>query len=344
MRYQVIFLFFLVSLGFSSAFGRGAAEYSEATDVFEIMDHVTRWDPSLTAAYRTAWEKKFPLDLETKGDFASYAQIRLDFYEKHKEEAIELDIFGSSTKGYDAFSDAFYSSKSIGEALRKLESRGVGPGSIKFLVSFYRKYKPKISAFVKESSHFPVRLLEINNRWKKERLGTTMKKISSFVLGKEGRKFDLTIRPVWYPANLPPEVDVRGPYLIVRFNPLDKSRQTSMEELASKGIESILSSQKTNQRRNLTKIFRANCNGREIELKAALTILFAAVFPKAMAEKKTFDLYATWSRSVFVDLYVKLLFPLFERELKNSKDTFAGTFMDQATLLCKKINRLSIAP
>jgi hypothetical protein len=344
MILRSLFLSLIVLLSFQKAHARGAAEYSEATDVFEIMDHVTRWDPSLTAAYRTAWEKKFPLDLETKGDFSSYAQIRLDFYEKHKEETVENDIFGSGTKGYDSFSDAFYSSKSIGEALRKLESRGMGPGSIKFLVSFYRKYKKKISAFVKESSHFPVRLLEINNRWKKQRLGSTMKNISQFVLGKEGRKFKLVLRPVWWPSNLPPEIDIRGPYLIVRFNPLNKSRQIPMEELASKGIEATLSAQKSNQRKNLTKIFRANCTGREIELKAALTILFAAVYPKSVVSKKSFDLYANWSRSVFVDLYVKLLFPLFERELKNRKNTFAGTFMDQATLLCKKINRLSIAP
>lgn len=344
MNFFSVFLSLIVFLSFSETLAKGAAEYSEATDVFEIMDHVTRWDPALTAAYRTAWEKKFPLDLETKGDFSTYAQIRLDYFEKNKEESVENDIFGSGNKGYDAFSDAFYSSKSIGEALRKLESRGLPADSIKFLVSFYRKYKKKISFFVKESSHFPVRLLEINNRWKKQRLGSTMKKITKFVLGKEGRKFKLILRPVWWPSNLPPEIDIRGPYLIVRFNPLNKARQIPMEELASKGIESILSYQKSNQRRNLTKIFRANCNGREIELKAALTILFAAVYPKAMASKKSFNLYANWSRSVFVDLYVKLLFPLFERELKSQKNTFAGTFMDQATLLCKKINRLSIAP
>lgn len=344
MKLPQIFLFLILLLNFNSSFAKGAAEYSEATDVFEIMDHVTRWDPSLTSAYRTAWEKKFPLDLETKSDFANYASLRNSYHNKNKEEAVENDIFSSSEKGYDSFSDAFYSSKSVGEALRKLEKRGVESEDIKFLASFYRKYKDKISYFVKESSHFPVRLLEINNRWKKDKLDGTMKKLIPFVLGKEKRKFELILRPVWWPQNQAPQIDVRGPYLIVRFNPLDKSRQIPVEELASKGVEAILSSQGVNQRRNLSKIFRANCTGREIELKASLTILFASVIPKLFAEKKNFDLYVTWSRSVFVDIYVKLLFPLFEREVKNRTGTFAGTFMDQATLLCKKINRLSIAP
>lgn len=319
---------------------KGVGEYSEATDVFEIMDHVTRWDPKLTEVYRKAWEKKYPIDLETKSDFSTYAEIRLKFYEKHKEEPIEYDIFGKPDIGYDLFSEAFYSSKSVGEALQKLETRGVEKESLKFLISFYRKYRKKIRSFIEESSHFSVKVMELNNTWKKQKLNRTTKKITKFVLGKKGRKFNLLLRPVWWPKNAVPQINVRGPFLILRFNPLDKNQQFSAKELAAASVNAILKNQPHAQRKNLTSIFRSNCNGREIELKAALTILFGTVYPESVAKKKTFDLYANWSRSEFVDLYVKLLFPLFTRESKGSKNVFAGTFMDQATLLCKKIHNL----
>ncbi|MCF8060842.1 MAG: hypothetical protein K9K67_16175, partial [Bacteriovoracaceae bacterium] len=210
----------LLALGFSlPILANGVAQYSEATDVFEIMDHVSRWDNSLTPIYRDAWQKKFPITLEDKNQFSMYAAIRKKFHDNSPTgQAQESDIFGDAPIGFDLFSEAFYSSKSIGEALRKLEKKGVTTTEIKFLSGFYQKYKKQLTEFVKESTHFSVKLLDLNKEWKDSALDKSTKKAIPFILGKEGQKVKVQLRPVWWPKNIPPLIDVRGPYIILRYH------------------------------------------------------------------------------------------------------------------------------
>jgi len=342
-------LFFFLII--SSTFGKGQAEYSEATDVFELIDNVSKWSPKSINIYREVWEKKFPFTLEDKSDFAFYANLRekyRTFWErenpKPKEESKIENVFGKQDVPLDNFSEAFYSSKTIGEALRKLEKGGVTPKDVKFLATFYRKYKDKISHFLKESTHFSVRLLEINNHMKKTKVNYVLHKLVPFVLGKDNRKFRLHWRPVWWPKGSLPQIDIRGNYLLLRINPLEKGKLIPFEDMGRMAAEALLQAQPINQQKNISKIFSFNCRGRETELRESLKILFSEVVPQYVTKKKSFDLYKNWSRSVFIDVFVRLLFPLYQQEIKNSKDTFAGTFMDQAILLCRKINKLSIAP
>lgn len=345
MRLGLLWFLLLTLVNSQILLAKNVAEYSEATDVFELMDHVTNWDATFTTFYRKAWEKKFPITLEDKGNFSRYASIRKAFQQRAGIETNNKeDIFGDYMKGYDGFSDAFYSSRSVGEALRKLQARGVSADEIKFLAAFYRKYKTNIQSFVKESTHFAVKLLELNNLWKRSKIDKTLKKVIPFVLGKEGKKFDLQLRPVWWPGDYPPMISHRGPYLILRFNPLKQTDQWPMDLISLRAVETILRSQSVNQRENLDKIFNFKCPGRSPELKSALAALFSRVVPAAMEDKNKFDLYQNWSQSLFVDIYVKLLYPLYLRESKSTKGSFAGEFMDKATLLCRKIHRLSVAP
>jgi hypothetical protein len=327
-----------------SVFARGAGEYSEATDVFELMDHVTRWSDTLTPVYRNAWVKKFPLTLEDKSMFSQYAAIRKGEYEKSPQSKGQgSDIFGEFPKGYDAFSEAFYSSKSVGEALRKLSKRGVSSVQVKFLSSFYQKYQKNITSFLKESTHFSVKLLDLNKQWKNSAIEKSIKKAVPFILGKEGRKVKIILRPVWWPANVPPVVDVRGPYLILRYHPLAHTTKWGITNMAKKAVMAILQAQPKNQRSNLTKVFETQCRGREIELQSALYTLFGEMMPRLYKEKKDFNLYQNWGPSTFVDVYLKLLFPLLQEELKG-RNPFAGRFMTVASKLCRKIHRLAVVP
>lgn len=338
----VVMAFSFVSL--TSVQARGAGEYSEATDVFELMDHVTRWDNSLTPVYRNAWIKKFPLTLEDKSMFSQYAALRKTEFDKSQQaQGLGGDIFGDFPKGYDAFSEAFYSSKSISEALRKLEKRGVSPTQIKFLSGFYQKYKKNISEFVKESTHFSVKLLDLNKQWKNSQIEKSIKKAIPFVLGKQGRKVKIVLRPVWWPANVPPIVDVRGPYLILRYHPLAHTSKWGVTTMAKKAVMALMQAQPKNQRSNLTKVFETQCKGREIELQSALYTLFGEMMPAYYKQKKNFDLYQTWGASTFVDVYLKLLFPLLQEELK-ARNPFAGRFMSVASKLCRQVHRLAVVP
>lgn len=327
-----------------SIFARGAGEYSEATDVFELMDHVSRWSNTLTPVYRNAWVKKFPLTLEDKSMFSQYAAIRKAEYEKSQQaQGLGSDIFGDFPIGYDAFSESFYSSKSVGEALRKLQKRGVSAVQIKFLSGFYQKYQKNIKEFLKESTHFSVKLLDLNKQWKNSAIDKSIKKAVPFILGKEGRKVKIVLRPVWWPSNVPPVVDVRGPYLILRYHPLAHTSKWDITNMAKKAVMAILQAQPKNQRSNLTKVFETQCKGREIELQSALYTLFGEMMPSLYKEKKNFNLYQNWGPSTFVDVYLKLLFPLLQEELKG-RNPFAGRFMTVASKLCRKVHRLAVVP
>lgn len=339
--------FFLLTflLGYSSFGASGAGEYSEATDVLELMDHVTRWSKSLTPVYRQAWEQKFPLTLEDKSLFSQYADIRKQFSEKARvENGHDQDIFGAYPVGYDGFSEAFYSSKSVAEAIRKLTKRGLEPEHKKFLLDFFGRYKKNISEFLKESSHFSVKLLDLNKKWKKAQVDKALKKIIPFVLDKNvSRKFKIVLRPVWWPKNIPPVVDSRGPYIILRYHPLAHTNEWNIRLMANKAVDALLQTQPKNQRSNLTKVFESQCKGRDIELQVALQTLFGEMLPESYENKKSFDLYKNWGSSAFLDVYLKLLFPLMEEELKG-RNQFAGRFMTVASDLCRKVNRLSLVP
>lgn len=339
----VFFLCFIVTQ-FTYA-RRGSGEYSEATDVLELMDHVTRWSKSLTPVYRQAWIEKFPLTLEDKSLFSQYADIRKQFSEKAKSEnGHEQDIFGAYPVGYDAFSEAFYSSNSVAEAIRKLTKRGLEPAQKKFLLDFFGRYKKNISEFLKESSHFSVKLLDLNKKWKKGQVDKALKKVIPFVLGKKNsRKFKIILRPVWWPKNIPPVVDARGPYIILRYHPLAHTNEWNIRLMATKAVDALMQSQSKNQRSNLTKVFESQCKGRDIELQVALQTLFGEMLPESYEKKKSFDLYKNWGSSAFLDVYLKLLFPLMEEELKG-RNQFAGRFMTVASDLCRKVNRLSLVP
>lgn len=320
---------------------RGVAEYSEATDVFEIMDHVSMWHSDLSRSYFNEWQKRFPLGVKDKGLLAEYKKIRI----KHQASfvKVETDIFGKMPVGFDRLSKPFYSSKSIGEALKKLEKKKININDIKFLKTFYKHFQPKITKLVKESSHFQVKVLGLNQKWKNKKAQSYMRKFVKFILGKNGRKVKTVMRPVWYPAGEKSRVDLRGPYIIIRVNPLETMTSWDLNLYLEKSVESIIHGQPINQRSNLTSIFRQRCRGREIEFQKSLKVVFAKMLPIALNKKKKFDLYKNWDKSTFVNVYSKLLYPLASKEMKG-KDKFAGRFMLQASRMCREVHDLAFVP
>jgi hypothetical protein len=116
-----------------------------------------------------------------------------------------------------------------------------------------------------------------------------------------------------------------------------------MPEISEAAVKTLLFAQSANQRQNLTKVFEARCRGRAPELQEGLLILFSEMLPRSFKEKRNFDLYQRWAKRSFSDLFVKLLFPLLQTELKG-KAGFAGRFMTEASDLCRALNRLAVVP
>ena len=88
---------------------RGVGEYSEATNVFEIMDHVSLWHKKLSRVYFNEWSKRFTLSLEDKNYLEQYKDLRQKY---HKDIGQGEDLFGEMPIGYDSFSAYFYGTSS----------------------------------------------------------------------------------------------------------------------------------------------------------------------------------------------------------------------------------------
>ncbi len=321
--------------------GAGIARYSEYADMFELMDGISHGKGSAGRAYKEAWEKKFPIGGEFQDDLKRFGEIRKSLLVTKEGEE---DLFGALSQGDDEFAKAFYHAKNFNQVLKHLLKIGIENGDVRFIASFFKKYDGQMKSFLKESTHFSVKLLELNKAWKYKKYDKALKRVEPFVLSKERRKkFKFSIRPVWWPKDQAPQIDFNGDVLILRYHPIAHTANWNLSVVFEKAIEALVHYQSVEQRENLTKGFRAKCPGRELEFRTALTTLFGVMLPKHYQNPKAFSAYGDYASSHFVDLYLKLLYPLMEQEMKK-KGSYAGEFMDQAASMCRSLHRLSVIP
>ncbi|MAF76652.1 MAG: hypothetical protein CME60_00720 [Halobacteriovoraceae bacterium] len=341
-----IFIFALSLLFDGGLLAKGPGHYSEAADIFEFIDHASGWHEKSDQGYRTVLLREGKLTSAQEQLLSRYAKLRKKEYENSSIQSKmikEDDTFGNIPFGYDHFSRSFYSSNTIREALLNLKKEGVPAEDIQFLNELYKSFAPKLKPFIKESAQFAVKLIEFNKQWKYSGRDRALKLTKGFVLGKKGRKWNLTMLPVWSPGTVLPSVDIRGEFLILRYNPLTQTENWDYTDILKKAVAAVFYAQDLEQRENLSKLFKLKCNGREYEFQEATQIAFGAMLPRYIKTKRKFNLYERWSSKVFVDVYAKLLFPLMEENIKN-KGTFSGFFMEQSSFLCRQLHQLAIRP
>ena len=343
MKKLILLLSFVIS---TSLWAAGPAEYSEAADIFELMDNVSLWHSESRPSYFQAFQEKSELSDNDKAMLQTYKDLRLKYYKSaglDKEENIVNDAFGRMPFGYDIFSASFYKAKSVREALINLKKYGVSDEDISTLKDFYEHFKLKIESFTKESNQFVVKLLAFNKMWRSSGSEKALKMTSGFVLGKLQKNFKFKMLFVWSPDKVLPSAEIRGPFVILRYNPITQMDNFDMTGALEKAVMAVIHAQPETQRENLTKIFKNKCNGRDIELQETLPLLFGKMLPEQIRDRKKFDLYQRWSSKVFVDVYAKVLYPLMMEHIKK-KGTFQGTFMEESASLCRQLHRLSVAP
>jgi hypothetical protein len=313
--------------------------YSEAADVFEIVDQLSQWHPSMHKEYRRAWETKFGVFKEDI-HIQKYAYIRNEYYEKAKSKSSPLpNIFGERDASFDFISKAFYSSKSVGEAIKKLQKK-LKPNEIKILKNVYTKYRPQISQLVKQSTAFKPHIIDWNKKWKKNRGLIILKKASAFLGLKLTKKNNIRIMPIWWPSGLAPLIETRGNILLLRTHPHEEEMTWKSHEIILKSIDSMMRHFSPNQKSNLSAIFEKSCSGRGPEFTDALLLMWSNIYPQKIRLKKEFSLYKDWAPKVFLNIYIKLLFPLLEQVVKK-KGVIGGDFIQKAALLCRDLHYLA---
>jgi hypothetical protein len=341
---------FIVTLLLMSTLSIKAAvsvSYSEAADVFEIMDHVSLWSTHLSPAIRRHWEKKFgPIGGEDLNMINKYIAIRrksdINYASYIKETSPEISLFGNTGIDKVPFSMAFYNSKSVGEALKRASPFFNGE-DYKFLTSFYKHFLPKIKELVKESTSFKAHIGNYNRALKKVHADKILKRLAAFLGLKISAKTGLKYLVTWWPPEEEPLYEARGNFIMLRYHPLSGAKVWKGQTLLQAGVETFMANMTPNQKSNSAKIFNRHCVGRTIEFNDAMETLWSKVLPEKWSMKKKFTLYKTWHKDIFSDLYTKLLFPLVEESLA-SRQNIEGNFIHQAATLCAELHSLATPP
>ncbi|MDC1175425.1 hypothetical protein OAT67_08505 [Bacteriovoracaceae bacterium] len=292
------------------------------------------WHPSISSEMKKKWQQHFKTQNNFERDFQDYAKIRKKYY-KNPYPTSE-DIFGPTVIANNFFSNAFYHNKSVSKALIKLKKK-ITKSEYDFLVQFLKKLMKPIFEFVKESTTFNKQVKMMEKEWKKSKAEATYRKLLKFVGIK--KRINLMIRPVWWPANEKPRIDVRGNIVLLRYHPLEQKSFWDPKEVLEAVTAEVLASLSPNSRENMTKIFTGHCSEKKDILKLSLTQLWSRIYFSKLNHKKKFTLYRIWSENQFVDVYIKMLFPLLEETLKK-KGTLEGTFIDQASAVCAQLTSL----
>jgi len=319
--------------------------YSEAVDVFEIMDNASMWHESSDSGYYKHFKKKFELSDKDQSLLEEYKKLRLKYY---RPVAVSENT-GLFNNNFDlpltSFANAFYSSKSIGEALNVLATRTISATEKKFLVTFYKHFQDKITTMVRESAAFRSKIQEVQKVFKKGKVDAVVGKSFKFLNIDKTIK-GIKIYPVWYPEDLEPRILNVGTVIILRANPINKWDSVKINELVEKAIELLLVIQSNNQKDNFSKIFLNKC---QIKSNIALIDVFssplAVVLGKMFFEqnvlKKQFNQYREWSIHPWVNVYSKMLFSLVEKSLKEKETIESSEFVTNAAAICNDLVTLN---
>lgn len=342
MKKIIFSLFLLIQIPLKA---KTSVTYSEAADVFEIMDHVSLWTTKLSPEIRRYWEKKFgAIGGEDENLLERYISIRRksdrNFANYLSEGSPEISLFGETGISSVPMSMAFYNSKSVGEALKKVAPY-LKTEDFKFLKKFYKHFQPKITEMVKESTSFKAHLVNHNNALKKVHNDKVLKRLATFLgLKTKGKiKFLLT----WWPPEKEPFYEARGNTILLRYHPLSGAKVWDGQGLLKAGVSTLMAQMSPNQKSNATTIFNRHCIGRSLEFNHSMEILWSRLLPSKWTQKKKFTLYQDWNEDGFTNLYVKLLFPLIQESL-DTKQNIEGTFIHQAARLCGELHKLATPP
>ena len=268
--------------------------YSEAIDVFEISDNLALGEYKENDYYRY-WVSNLGLDSSEKSLLNKYKKLREKYYpeflQRNEVPEIGNSLFTmNSISNTDRYAQAFYSSESVDEALKKLATNVMSIDEVKFLADFFRTLKPKISTMVKESTMFKGKMTELNRALNADRPKRLLRNAAKFLAVSERYPDDLPLFFVWWPALSKPQIDIVGNYAIMRFNPIQHTQELNEEVLITRVIQAYMIKQSKNQKDNLSKQFLLNCDPRnflkaENVLQNPLTVVLGKM---SLEEEKLF--------------------------------------------------------
>jgi len=336
-------IYILILLFTSQIFARDQKYlYSESADVFEIMDQLSRWHPAINDVIEKEWKLKFGEHFNNKNYIEDYINLRKKYYKYPIQTTDTKTVFSKFSIANNYFSNTFYSSSSIGEALNKLKKH-LNKREVKFLANFYTHFKDKITVFVKESTFFKSKTKSYIKKMKKLKAKSIIRNARRFILQKKSIKNQKVLFS-WWPKDQGYKIDIRGKHIIVRVHPENTTSYPKPKELIKYKIRTFFANLSSNEKNNINSIFLKKCAPKGVDgaelLELPLSIVFSEMLIEEKKLKREFNYHKNWSVNPWINLYAKLLFPELKLALKR-KDNLLGEFILNATSLCHDVMTLN---
>jgi hypothetical protein len=185
--------------------------YSEATDLFNLLDNLSNWLPGYTApVYRTYWEQHVGLDDADRAALTHYAEFR----QRTSELANTNEIAGvdrlfapGATRNPDAFSSYFLGVLTF-ETAAKAAIAAQSPDDQAMLRDYYARFMPRATRLITVRSRFGTQERTIEAKLADPRVAQLAAEIRTFFRVPPPSVFEAKF--VWWPDPDRTQAKVRG--------------------------------------------------------------------------------------------------------------------------------------
>jgi len=243
------------------------AGYSEAADLFSLMDNVSLWSPDgfNEPAYREYWTDTFGWTEEDQGWADRYRAYRERTYtdpgQAEQNPATASDgLFAkrsSFAESTDPLASHFTRAASLKSSLEGLETIAA-PADARMLREFYAHFEPDWRQVLAEGAAFADRAAALRRELSHPDVNAYLKRVSDFYGVDIDRDFNAYF--VWWPPIDRTGADIGGRTFFIRSHPLRHAGEGGWSEIAMHEIIHYISAhQAPEQKTALTARFLEGC-------------------------------------------------------------------------------------
>mgnify|MGYP006939812023 CR=1 FL=1 len=319
--------------------------YTEAFDVFQIVDHLSGWHENSRKEYYQYFSKSFNMSQSDKMMLETYRRIRSKY---HKEYPAANDsLFSEEAISGDVFTRTFAKVKTVDKALSILKkNKRVNNTDLKEIVKVYKHFKMSISKLVRESAILKDEAQRLNKIFKKKKFSSNIKKLDKFFDLPTNKIKGGRIKLVWWPPTERPIVDFQSGRVILRINPIKHTKYLDEDFMLKALIHSLIVSLGKNKKENLSKVFMDTCPkikergiAKYLWFEEPLLDALSRYYLPYLGNKKKFNPYTVRSESPWVDVFSKYLFGLTQHSI-GRKTKFTREFVTISASYCSMLQKL----
>ncbi len=185
--------------------------YSEATDLFNLLDNLSNWLPGYTEpVYRTYWEQHIGFDDTDRAALTNYAEFRQrtsELASTNEIAAVDRLFAPDATRDPDAFSGYFLGVSTF-EAAAKAAISAQSADDQAMLRDYYARFVPRATRLITVQSRFGAQERAIEAKLADPRVAQLAAEIRTFFHASPPSVFEASF--VWWPDPDSTRAKVRG--------------------------------------------------------------------------------------------------------------------------------------